>query len=59
MHFFSWMAERHELYSNILLTAHGHPMAQGLLLKAFGNWRAKFKAERSRCRASCSIGAAG
>ena len=33
--------------------------AQGIPLKAFGNWRAKFKAEPSCRSASCSTDAVG
>jgi hypothetical protein len=52
-----WRAH-HEAWKRSDLNQREYCEAQGLSLKAFGNWRAKFKAGHNRRRANCSTGAA-
>ena len=48
-----WRAH-HEAWRRSDLNQRQYCEAQGIPLKAFSNWRAKFKAEPNRRRASCS-----
>jgi hypothetical protein len=47
-----WRAH-HETWQQSELDQRKYGEAQGIPLKAFGNWRARFKAEPSRRRPSC------
>ena len=51
-----WRAH-HEAWQQSALNQREYCEAHGIPLKAFGNWRAKFKAERSHRSANCSTGA--
>lgn len=51
-----WRAH-HEAWQQSALNQREYCAAQGIPLKAFGNWRARFKADRSCRCASCSTGA--
>jgi hypothetical protein len=53
-----WRAH-HEAWKRSELNQREYCETEGISLKAFGNWRAKFKAERSPRSVSCSTGAVG
>ena len=50
-----WRAH-HEAWKRSDLNQRQYCEAQGIPLKAFGNWRQKFRPSRSRLSANCSIG---
>jgi hypothetical protein len=52
-----WRAH-HEAWLQSELNQREYCEAYGIPLKAFGNWRAKFKPSHNHRRARCSIGAA-
>ena len=53
----SWRAH-HEAWKRSDLNQRDYCESQGISLKAFGNWRTKFKAGLRRRSASCSTAAA-
>ena len=53
-----WRAHQ-EAWRHSELNQREYCEAQGIPLKAFGNWRAKFKAEPSHRRPSCSTDEVG
>lgn len=50
-----WRAH-HDAWKRSDLNQRQYCEAQGIPLKAFGNWRAKLRPSRSRPNGSCSIG---